>query len=186
MKLMPLSTAARTIRMLSCSSRCLKPRCQPPRPMADTCSPVRPRTRYGIPDRVISPNAVLLSLLQPDVSSLFRGNQWSVGMLSTMQVVCTDGIAREGRRDPHASGEGFSAVEFARLCAPTIWPEREARGGKSTREVSDDGQRSYAAKCWPVILKRVAGALATPSEDEPGGHLDDAGVLAHSRILPER
>ena len=48
MKLMPRSIASRTMRMLSGSSTCLRPRCQPPRPMAETCSSVLPRTRYGI------------------------------------------------------------------------------------------------------------------------------------------
>ena len=48
MKVMPPSIAARTIRMLSGSSTFLRPRCQPPSPMADTFSPVFPRIRYGI------------------------------------------------------------------------------------------------------------------------------------------
>src|SRR5437762_1532958 len=45
---MPPSIASRTMRMLTCSSRSLKPRCQPPRPIAETRSPVRPRILYGI------------------------------------------------------------------------------------------------------------------------------------------
>src|SRR5438093_12253848 len=47
MKVMPPSTALRTMRMLSFSSTFLRPRCQPPRPIADTCSPVRPRILSG-------------------------------------------------------------------------------------------------------------------------------------------
>jgi len=58
MKLMPRSIASRTIRMLSCSSNFLRPRCQPPRPMAETCSLVLPRTRYGI-----SPCTVLFAMI---------------------------------------------------------------------------------------------------------------------------
>src|SRR5439155_15669612 len=51
-KLMPRSMAVRTMRRLSCLSTFLRPMCQPPRPMADTRSPVWPRTRYGISDCV--------------------------------------------------------------------------------------------------------------------------------------
>ena len=50
MKLMPSSIAVRTMRRLSFSSTCLRPRCQPPSPIDDTFSPVRPRTRRGTPD----------------------------------------------------------------------------------------------------------------------------------------
>src|SRR5687768_1528585 len=48
MKLTPSSIARRTMRIPRRSSTCGKPRCQPPRPIADTRSPVLPRTRYGI------------------------------------------------------------------------------------------------------------------------------------------
>jgi hypothetical protein len=48
MKVMPRSIAVRMMRMLSGSSICSKPRCHPPRPIAETHSPVRPSTRYGM------------------------------------------------------------------------------------------------------------------------------------------
>src|ERR1700680_1962892 len=48
MKLTPRSIALRTIRRLSCSSTVGRPRCQPPSPIADTRSPVRPSARRGI------------------------------------------------------------------------------------------------------------------------------------------
>src|SRR5690242_11914464 len=47
MKLMPLSMAVRMMRMASSSAMCLKPRCQPPRPINETFIPVRPSIRVG-------------------------------------------------------------------------------------------------------------------------------------------
>src|SRR5260221_2970709 len=53
---MPRSIAVRMIRMLSVSDISLKPMCQPPSPIADTCALVRPSTRYGISGKVSCPD----------------------------------------------------------------------------------------------------------------------------------
>src|SRR4051812_40344340 len=49
MKVMPRSIAERIIRRLRGSSTCARPRCHPPRPIAETRSPVLPIERYVIP-----------------------------------------------------------------------------------------------------------------------------------------
>src|SRR5690348_8531059 len=48
MKVRPRSMALRTSLIASASSTRGSPRCQPPRPMSDTRSPVCPSTRVGI------------------------------------------------------------------------------------------------------------------------------------------
>ena len=52
MKLIPRSIAERISAMACFSLLALKPMCQPPRPMAETRSPVLPMVRYGMSEDV--------------------------------------------------------------------------------------------------------------------------------------
>src|ERR1051326_2327980 len=55
---MPSSTAVRMIRMASFSSTFLSPRCQPPRPIAETRSPVLPSMRKGMSVGMVAKSVV--------------------------------------------------------------------------------------------------------------------------------
>src|SRR6185369_4505355 len=69
MKLMPLSIAVRMMRVANSSSIYLNPRCQPPRPIKETLTPVRPSVRTGISefDSVCDIVSTLYNLLLDDV-----------------------------------------------------------------------------------------------------------------------
>src|SRR5437762_5622744 len=97
---MPRSMAARMIRKLSCSSTRSSPRCQPPRPIAETLSPVLPSVRQGIVDCITSSTGS-----NPDAGhllSLDRRSKMKIGVIGAGAVgsACllssiVRGIARE-------------------------------------------------------------------------------------------
>src|SRR5437899_1817840 len=89
MKVSPRSIALRMIVMLSASSACL-PIWYPPRPMAETFSPVRPRARWGIASLVSAIQGCGLAVPRTVAAAAdFRNER-----LLTVASVCLDGSNR--------------------------------------------------------------------------------------------
>ena len=93
---MPLSIALRMMLMLSCSVKPSVPMCQPPRPRAETFSPVLPSARVGIVPVAPRPHAVepTPAATPPATASLTNSRRVTPGfflaMASSGELFCMD------------------------------------------------------------------------------------------------